>query len=166
MPVRKRFCEARAQELLDGAGITEPPVDVEVIANGLFLRVVRAETGEHRGRARLDHDEIRVNANESAGAQRFSVGHEIGHAVLHPDGFVFSAHEDPESDLYASDPDRELEREADYFSGVLLVPPRWLRKDVDTGMTVPELARRYEVSREVIFIALEQPRLLNRVVQH
>ena len=68
MPVRKRFCEARAQELLDERLASRtPPVDVEVIANGLFLRVVRAETGEHRGRARLDHDEIRVNANESAG---------------------------------------------------------------------------------------------------
>ena len=163
MPVRKRFCEERARELLKSASMTTPPVDVEAIANALFLRVVRAETGEHRGRALLDHDEIRVNANEPVVAQRFSVGHEIGHAVLHPDGFVFSAHEDPESDLYASDPDREIEREADYFSSVLLVPPRWLRKDVDTGMTPQEIALQYQVSRDVIFIALEQHRLLNRV---
>ena len=68
------------------------------------------------------------------------------------------------ADLYASDPDRELEREADYFSSVLLVPPRWLRKDVDAGMRPSDLARRYQVSPDVIFIALDQHRLLHRIV--
>ena len=165
MPVRKRYCEARAKELLNGSGVTEPPVDVEAIAAALFLQVVQTDAGEHRWRAMLDRGQIRVNESDPPVAQRFSIGHEVGHSVLHREGFVFSAHDDPESDLYASDPDRELEREADYFSSVLLVPPRCLRKDVDAGMQPADLARRYQVSRDVIFIALEQHRLLHRIVQ-
>ena len=135
MPMRTRFGLSKAQELLEGAGTTAPPVDVAAIAESLFLKVVQADIGEHHGRALLERGEIVVNAHESRAAQRFSIGHEIGHYVLHADGFVFSAHEDPASDIYAEDPDHELEREADYFSSVLLVPPRWLRKDVDAGLT-------------------------------
>ena len=163
MPVRTRFCEKKAEELLRDADITVPPVDVNGLAEPLFLQIVHSDTGEHGGRALLERGEIHVNASESPAGQRFSIGHEICHYLLHPDGFVFSAHEDPESELFAEDPASELEREADYFSGVLLVPPRWLRKDVDAGLMPAELASRYQVSQEVIFIALKQHRLLNRV---
>lgn len=164
MPVRKRLCEAKARELLAGTNTTTPPIDIEAIASAVLLRIVLAERSEHHGRALLDRGEIRVDDSEPLAARRFSVGHEIGHYILHRDGFVFSEHEDPESELYASDPDKEIEREADYFSSVLLVAPAWLSKDVATGMMPPELARRYGVSTTVIFIALEQHRLLRRVV--
>ena len=163
MPVRTKLCETKAAEILRDAGITEPPVDVEGIAGSLFLNVVQSDTREHHARAVLEHGEIRVNASESRTGRRFSIGHELGHYLLHEDGFVFSAYEDAESELYAVDPDRELEREADYFSSVLLVPPRWFRSDVGTGSMPAELATRYQVSQEVIFIALDQHRLLNRI---
>ena len=163
MPVRTKFCEMKAAEILRDAGITNPPVDVAGIAASLFLDIVQSGTQGHGGRALLEFGEIRVSASESMTGQRFSIGHEIGHYLLHPDDLVFSAHEDPESELYAEDPANELEREANYFSGVLLVPPLWLRKDVDAGFMPAEFANRYQVSQEVIFIALEQHRLLNRV---
>jgi Zn-dependent peptidase ImmA (M78 family) len=113
----------KARDILRDAGITIPPVDVKSIAESFFLQVVQSDTRRYGGRALLEHGQIHVNASESPAGQRFSIGHEIGHYVLHPDGFVFSAHEDPQSELYAEDPDNELEREADYFSSVLLVPP-------------------------------------------
>ena len=163
MPARIHFCEMKAAEILRDAGITVPPVDVKTLAESLFLQIVHSDTGEHGGRALLEHGEIHVNTSESMTGQRFSIGHEIGHYLLHPDDFVFSAHEDPESELYSEDPAAELEREANYFSSVLLVPTRWLRKDVDAGLTPDEMANRYQVSQEVIFIALDQHRLLNRV---
>ena len=163
MPVRTHLCRSKAEDLLKDAGVSLPPVDVKRFAASLFLQIVYSDTGEHGGRALLDHGQIHVNESESTTGQRFSIGHEIGHYLMHPDGFVFSQHEDPESVLYAADPERELEREADYFSSVLLVPPRWLRKDVDAGLMPVDLARRYQVSREVIFIALEQHRLLSRL---
>ena len=163
MPVRTRLCETKAAEILRDVGIIEPPVDVESIAGFLFLNIVQSDTREHHARAVLEHGEIRVNASDSRTGRRFSIGHELGHYLLHEDGFVFSAHEEAESELFAVDPDRELESEANYFSSVLLVPPQWLRSDVDAGSMPAELASRYQVSQEVIFIALDQHRLLNRI---
>ena len=165
MPVRTRLCEMKAQDILRDAGIIVPSVDIRTIAESFFLQVVQSDTRRHGGRALLEHGQIHVSASESPAGQRFSIGHEIGHYVLHTDGFMFSAHENPESELYAEDPDKELEREADYFSSVLLVPPIWLRKDVNDGMLPAQIAKRYQVSQEVIFIALQQHRLLNRVGQ-
>ena len=165
MPTRTRLCEMKAAELLRDADITRPPVDVRGIAESLFLQIVESNIRRHSGRAVLDHGTIYVNTLESPAGQRFSIGHEIGHCILHPDSFVFSEHEDPESELYARNPDKELEREADYFSSVLLVPPEWLRPDVYDGLMPAQLASRYQVSQDVIFIALQQHRLLNRIIQ-
>ena len=163
MPTRTHLCEMKAAELLRNADITEPPVDVKGIAESLFLQIVESSISRHSGRAILDHGTIYVNTSESPAAQRFSIGHEVGHYILHPDGFVFSEHEDPESELYAREPDKGLEREAEYFSGVLLIPPKWLSQDVDAGLMPDQLARRYLVSRDALFVALDQHRLLNRV---
>ena len=66
MPVRRRLCESKAGKILAGAGLTTPPVDVAAIAGSLFLTVVRADIGEHRGRSLLERSEIVVNANESS----------------------------------------------------------------------------------------------------
>ena len=165
MPVRTHLCEGTVDQLLKEADIMVPPVDVKSLAESLFLQIIPSNTGEHGGRALLEFGEIHVNASEAPAGQRFSIGHEIGHYLLHRDGFVFSPHEDPDSELYAADPAKELESEANYFSSVLLVPPRWLRKDVEAGLMPSELAERYQVSQEVIFIALERHRLLNRVGQ-
>ncbi len=159
MPARIPLCEMRARELLAEAGMTTPPVDVEKIAESQFLQVVRSGRGEHRGRAMLSDGTISLNAGDAPVAQRFSIAHEIGHYVLRHDGFTFFPHEDPESDLYAQDPAREEEREADHFASTLLVPPQWLRRDVKAGRTLRDLAALYQVSREVMTIALERRRL-------
>ena len=164
MPVRKKFCEAEARNLLRGARISAPPVDVEGLAEALLLKVNRVAGWKHHARALLAYGEIRVNADQSPAGQRFSIAHEIGHHLLHPDGFVFSDHEDPESDRYAADPDRALEREAEYFADMLLMPSRWLRKDIVQGrLKAPDLALRYEVSADALFIAIMQRGLLNQL---
>ena len=164
MPTRTRLCEMKAAELLRDADITEPPVDVKGIAESLYLEIVESSISRHSGRAILVHGTIYVNTSESPAAQRFSIGHEVGHYILHPNDFVFSAHEDPESELYARDPAKELENEANYFSSVLLVPPEWLRPDVNDGLMPAQLASRYQVSQDVIYIALQQHKLLNRII--
>ena len=163
--VRRKHSEHEADTLRDGMGIAEPPDDVVSIAAALFLQIAEKQPWLWNSRSLLRRDtgEIWVNAGESRRGRRFSIGHEIGHFVLHPDVEVFTQHADPASAEYSSDPDKELEREADYFGSVLLVPPTWLAKDVDAGMTTDELARRYDVSAEVVFIALDQHRLLSRI---
>ena len=54
-------------------------------------QIVDSDTSEHGGRALLEYGQIHVNASESPAGQRFSIAHEIGHYLLHRDGFVFSA---------------------------------------------------------------------------
>ena len=120
MPTRTRLCEMKAAELLRDADITGPRVGVKSIAESLYLQIVESSISGHSGRAVLVHGTSYVNTSESPAAQRFSIGHEVGQYILHPNDFVFSAHEDPESELCARDRDGELEREAEYFSGVLL----------------------------------------------
>jgi Zn-dependent peptidase ImmA (M78 family) len=165
MPIRTSFCHEQARHLRHELDIAAPPVDVHAIASGLLLDVIEKNPWRWRSRSLLRRDlsQIWVNAEESRRGKRFSVGHEIGHHVLHPDALVFSEHADPESADYAVNPDAALESEADYFSSVLLVAPDWLRQDVSDGLTVDELVDRYDVSREVIFIALEQHRLLSKI---
>ena len=159
MPARIALCKRRSRELLNEQRMTAPPVDVEKIAGSQFLQIDRSGRGEHRGRAMLSDGTISLNAGDAPTAQRFSIAHELGHYVLRHDGFTFSPHEERESDLYAEDPMREEEREADHFASTLLMPPQWLRRDAKAGRTLRELAALYRVSVEAMIIALERRRL-------
>jgi Zn-dependent peptidase ImmA (M78 family) len=97
------------------------------------------------------HDErklIEVAARQPLVRQRFSIAHELGHFCLG------HSHQDDS---------RVAEQEANIFAGGLLVPRAWLKRDIKTIATVVTLAERYEVSREVMFIALKDARLLGLV---
>jgi Zn-dependent peptidase ImmA (M78 family) len=78
---------------------------------------------------------------------RFSAAHELGHHSL--------GHRHGETEV--------AEQEANAFAGALLVPQPWLKGDVDSFATVAALAERYEVSRDVIFIAAQRARILDRL---
>ncbi len=163
--MRRQFCISEAKRLRRELNITQPPVPIEEIAKALFLEI-KVKTGWLRSRRALlrrELGEIWVNGEESRRAQRFLVGHEVGHFVLHRNVTVFSEHADEDSAEYSKDPMKELDKEADFFSSVLLVPPDWLTQDVNAGLTPDELSERYWVSREVIFIALDQHQLLRKV---
>jgi Zn-dependent peptidase ImmA (M78 family) len=165
--IRRKLCQAEAKRLLGDYAITKPAVDVEGIARSLFLDVDRLRPWPWRSRSLLDRAAgvIRINGDESPRGQRFCIGHEIGHFLLHPDADVFSEYVDPESLDYAPDPEKALEDEADYFSNALLVPPPWLRADVLAGLGIAALVCRYDVSNEVLFIALREHRLLSKLGQ-
>ncbi|MGE0539191.1 MAG: ImmA/IrrE family metallo-endopeptidase [Dehalococcoidia bacterium] len=163
--MRKAYCRSEAQRLLSDCTINAPPVDATAAAASLFLevQVKRPWRWASRSLLRREDGQIWVNADESRRGQRFSIGHEIGHFLLHPDTSVFSEHADPETLDYAPDPQKTLEAEADYFSSVLLVPPKWFSADVLVGLQTRELVCRYDVSDEVVFIALQQRGLLSRL---
>src|SRR5687768_7730149 len=74
-----------ARSLLDRLGLGEKPVDVEALAGRLGARVVRG--GLEGAQARMVSDGrraiIRVSDQVThAGAQRFSIAHELGHLML------------------------------------------------------------------------------------
>jgi len=163
--MRKQLCLHEADRLRQELSISEPPTNIHRIAAALLIPLRPVAPWTWRGRALLSTAplEITYNPKESDRGLRFSIAHEVGHFVLHPHGDVFSIHEDELRHEHAQDPDKELENEADYFASVLLVPPAWLKADVARGLSPDLLADRYQVSRDVIFIALKEHRLLNRV---
>jgi len=148
--LRAAYCRKAAEQLLKRQGIDGPPVPVETLAQRLGFEVVRVRLP--RGldaciRIRDGQKVIEVASQHAQTRQRFSIAHELGHHCLG------HAHDDGEMS----------EKQANIFAGALLVPPVWLKRDVRQLATVDELRQRYDVSREVMFIALQQAKLLGLV---
>jgi hypothetical protein len=135
---------AEAERLLARYKIIEPPVDVERIAFREGLRVVRKHLGAADGF--IDDNVLTVNADHARTRQRFTMAHELGHLVLHGDGT-----------------DDNSEREADQFASALLIPREMLRHAVAEIQDIDLLRRRFNVSREALWIALKEARLDGRV---
>jgi Zn-dependent peptidase ImmA (M78 family) len=149
--------ESEAERLLSKLGITEVPVPIEEVAHLLGLRIRRAPSTEFSGLLlRKDGKAlIGVNSSEAAVRQRFTIAHEIGHFVLHPqkDAFVdFRKSTGPPGEVR---PPRE--RHADMFAAALLMPRKALLKDfrrlgrdIDTDNLTKTLSRCYFVSEDAM----------------
>jgi Zn-dependent peptidase ImmA (M78 family) len=150
----------KVSQLLRENGCNEAPVNVEAIAfsQGIEVRKTPAEDDlcgfllkQPNGNA-----VIGVNAHHHPNRQRFTIGHEIGHFVLHQYDQV---HVDKKFVLKLRNSDSgkgedKEEVEANRFAAELLMPMVFLEKDLskfavggqltDRGMA--QLARRYQVS--------------------
>lgn len=100
-----KFVRDRARMVLEGLGITAPPVPLREIVEAEALRIELVERedaydGELVPELRL----IRLNSRKPEARQRFTLAHELGHWVLyHKDRL----HEFPEHD--AATPSLEIE---------------------------------------------------------
>jgi Zn-dependent peptidase ImmA (M78 family) len=90
---------------------------------------------------------IELAAGQAHTRHRFSIAHELGHFHL--------GHRHGENAL--------AEKQANIFAGALLAPGQWLTRDLPKFSTAAALASRYDVSREVIFYAAKDARLLSRL---
>lgn len=83
----KRKIQRIVQNLLRQAEIDTPEVDVEYIARLLGAKIIRKFDEQDPISGILARDErhtmIIVNQKHSSTRQRFTIGHEIGHLVLH-----------------------------------------------------------------------------------
>ena len=148
--VRAALCRKSAQQLLKRCEVDGPPVPVEEVARqlGFDVRVVVLPRGVDArlrlsGASRL----IELASGQARVRHRFSIAHELGHHFL--------GHRHGESDL--------AEQEANSFASALLVPQSWVKRDIDKFPSAAALAERYAVSRDVIFIAAQRARLLDRL---
>ena len=97
---------------------------------------------------------IILNADDADTRQRFTLGHELAHILLHPvtqtaftDSHGLSAHE-------------HLERTCDYFAGCLLMPRPQLKSAWASGQqSLGELANHFNVSRAAVKVRLAQTNL-------
>lgn len=148
--VREQAAEARtrARHLLEKHGVREAPVDVERIARVEGLAIERRELGDLDGQ--LVGSRIEVNAGHSLVRQRFTIAHELGHFVMHRE----------------HGPHEHSERDADVFAAALLIPPDMLRKEFSADPDADVLRRRFQVSRDAIWIALKELRLDRKLSRH
>ncbi|MCP5328426.1 MAG: ImmA/IrrE family metallo-endopeptidase [Steroidobacteraceae bacterium] len=148
--------EQEAERVLSELGITKVPTPVEDIALRLGMRISRAPSSDFSGLLlRKDGKAlIGVNSQEPLVRQRFTIAHEIGHFLLHPqqDAFV-----DFRKSRNADEARPPRERQADMFAAALLMPRgpllldfRKLAKDGDTSRVIPVLATKYSVSAEAM----------------
>lgn len=147
--VRAELCRKMAQRVLRDHTITAPPVPVDRIATtlGFELHLRDLPPGVDARLQIIDSRKVIELARDQAEVRRrFSTGHELGHHFL---GHRHNEHQ-------------AAEIEANIFAGELLVPRGWLKRDV-ARYSIAELVSRYNVSRDVLFRAVKDARLLSRL---
>lgn len=148
----------------DGASL---PVPVERIAEacyGLYVRDVPPShfatvpgAPEHAtlsGLLLVNPKQIWVNGEEGdawPGRRRFTIGHEVGHWVLHrPKGPIFCRTSSvlPEAEGEPVPPAEDIEEQASSFASALMFPPPLLREHhAEVGGDLAELCERFGASR-------------------
>ncbi len=161
MKPRIRFVRQAARQLLKDCGISEPPVDLRVVAEKLGLGYEEVDYFPDDVEALLvpmeDGTIAVVNKNFPTNKRRFSLAHELCHHHLHKDRSVLEptatidSPESTEDEFTNKDP---FEAEADIFAGELLVPLAMLKKSYRPGLTAADIARIFEVSESAASVAL------------
>jgi Zn-dependent peptidase ImmA (M78 family) len=144
-------------------GITEAPVQVAKIAKAEGLRIfVDSLEGDLSGFLYRDKAQavIGVNTHHHPVRQNFTIGHELGHYLLHD---LEQLHVDHEfrvrlrSDVSSQGTDL-AEREANFFAASLLMPKEFLEADLEKKDYVDlfddeflrGLSRKYGVSTQAL----------------
>jgi hypothetical protein len=151
----------QATRLLDSAGISHEPVSLRDIVSALNLELVKRTREPFTSEAALeplgDGRAIVLNGGGDSGRRRFTIAHEIGHFVLHPERCR------PERGGVVNEAGRMEEREADAFAAELLMPEHLVRDAVrEQGLDVDRLADRFEVSRKAMQARLRHMGLVER----
>lgn len=158
--VRSQFVRKIAARVLKESNITAPPVNLQLILQAHGIQYQDVSDFPDSVDALIIEDGATIYAAVNAGQhphrQRFSLAHELGHYFLHREiGFSDSVTIDnppsEESETATKDP---AETEADLFAGELLVPLVFLK--LHAGKDIPELAKVFVVSQQVISIAISR----------
>ena len=167
--VRRKHIRSLVERLLTEHHIRAAPVPVAGIAQSLGAEV-RLEPADDDLSGFLYRDRKRkrtiigVNAGHHENRQKFTVAHELGHFLLHD---FASVHVDRQfkvwlrSEASSQGTDND-EKEANLFAAELLMPVRFLVKDIEKigaidlleEAVIEELAVRYGVSTQAMTFRL------------
>jgi Zn-dependent peptidase ImmA (M78 family) len=157
--IRDALVSKLARDTVADSGISEPPVDLDLIARRAGISIMRGASLPSGMKACYDDHraEVRVRSGLTSNEERFAVAHELGHHFLEHGGHECRGVEFAAVVLDIDDAsgDVDAEREASAFAGQLMVPREWCRRDLEAGMTEPGVAVRYHVSKEVAFITVQ-----------
>jgi Zn-dependent peptidase ImmA (M78 family) len=165
MAVRRKHIRDLVERLLDQHGIVGPPVPVEKIAGALGLELRRAPAEDdlsgflYRDRHKKTAA-VGVNSTHHANRQRFTIGHELGHYLLHD---LEGIHVDRRFEVKLrngklGEATDDQEKEANLFAAELLMPERILKADLamieqldlEDEASLGRLAGKYEVSVQAL----------------
>jgi Zn-dependent peptidase ImmA (M78 family) len=160
---------ASVEKILSTFGIRTPPVPVDRIAKGLGAQLRFSPLDEELSGMIYISDGtpiIGINSLHHPNRQRFSIGHEIGHLVLHRDLISGKVHVDKEfrvqlpalkRDATSALGTEQIEIEANRFAAELLMPTAWFIQaittkpfDIDNEGPLDEIARKFRVSRQAL----------------
>jgi Zn-dependent peptidase ImmA (M78 family) len=171
MAIRFNLARRKARELLKEAGIVEPPIPIEELAKrtkgDIRYEPFRGELSGMR-LAQANGSVIGVNALHPRVRQRFTIAHEIGHLLLHPDDAFHLDESLPIQfrDQRSSTGKDETEVEANQFAAELLMPEEMVRRAVVPWIgksaedAIEDLAGKFEVSVQAMTIRLTALRFL------
>lgn len=169
MTIRRKLIQSQAQSLLAKFNVKHVPVPVEKIAKGLGAIVQRIPADDSLS-GFIYHERssettvIGVNANHPSTRQHFTLGHELGHFVLHnmEDVHVDRGFSVRLRNAASSEGTDVEEKEANLFAAELLMPARFLEKDVasvgvvdlEDESVISKLAAKYGVSTQAMTFRL------------
>jgi Zn-dependent peptidase ImmA (M78 family) len=106
---------------------------------------------------------IKVNRNESRERQRFTIGHEIAHFLLHKSIIDSSPNGITDTVLYRSGASQQIEFEANRLAADIVMPIELIAGELNEGFsgvvseaTIEALANRFEVSKAAMEIRMSQ----------
>lgn len=152
--------DAAARTLVDRFHLDTFPVDLDKVADGLGVLVVRQQAEPDVNAMlirRAEHDVIGVNSDHPVESQRFALAHMLGHHQIHRQRALLIDVTNRYSlgNLSSVPVDRE-EVDANRFAAALLAPEAVVRRmaaeaDFRTGRQLVDLlAPRFEVSHAVM----------------
>ena len=162
---------AREMDRIDGESrrildryTSECPVKLGSLAKelGISIKISGLGTGVSGQISReVNGYVIRVNRNETRERQRFTIGHELAHFLLHRDVIDSSPNGITDTVLYRSDAPEQIECEANRLAVEIVMPMPLIEnerrenfKGVMTEATIEALANRFEVSKAAMEIRL------------
>ena len=143
--------EEQALILLEKLGLKEPPIDPFEIARALEIKIEFVDFKENDILGFYDEDEngktIFIKKNDFYLRQRFTIGHELGHFILHREWAKSANYEMLRTDDGVGK--NAIEMEADAFAANLLVPKKFLEQYINI-VTIEQLSGIFGVSKMVI----------------
>lgn len=166
MKVNWKKPQAAARKILAEAGIREPPVPLQEIAQrlGADVRHKRVERDISGFIARQQDGSIVIGINtfHHTNRQRFTLAHELGHLALHK-GSLYVDHVPKFRDVKSSKALDPEEIEANLFAAELLMPEEMLLRDIKAmeddrlaASAIDSLAKKYKVSPDAMRARLER----------
>lgn len=172
---RKDHITTIVEKLLVDNAIDKAPVDIVRLAKNHGLQIIKQPAEEDlSGFLFRNKDNIAtvigVNSNQHPNRQRFTIAHELGHYLLHPTGGAADdMHVDrggfsvKRRDTKSSEGVDEEEMEANLFAAEILMPRKFLARDIgasesvildEDGVLLSRLAKQYKVSTQALAFRL------------